>query len=247
MENIYIIIPAYNEEENIVSVAREWHEVVSKIGGDSKLVIIDDGSKDSTYQKLCNLKEELPYLVPITKENSGHGATLLFGYEYALKNNASFIFQTDSDGQTLPSEFWNFWNLRNTYSVIIGHRKKRQDGLSRIFVTKVLKYVLKVIFHMNIPDANTPFRLMSHEVLKKHISYIPKNFNLSNILLTVSFTYHKESIKYIPITFKPRQGGINSINLKRIFKIGLKSLKDFRNFKSTHMSGHSYQRLNPPL
>ena len=231
MEKLYIVIPAYNEEENIESVAREWHEVVEKIGGDSKLVIINDGSKDNTYQKLQELREELPYLEPLTKPNGGHGATVLYGYRYALDNNADYIFQTDSDGQTLPSEFWQFWDNRNTYSAIIGHRNHREDGFSRIVVTKTLKFVLRCIFGLKITDANTPFRLMNREVLNKYINQIPKDFNLSNVMLTVLLVNGKENIKFIPITFRPRQGGVNSINLKKITKIGWQAVKDFRVIK----------------
>ena len=91
-DNLYIIIPAYNEEENIESVAREWHKVVEKIGNDSKLVIINDGSKDNTYKKLCKLKKELPYLEPINKKNEGHGATVLYGYHYALEKKCFLYF-----------------------------------------------------------------------------------------------------------------------------------------------------------
>lgn len=231
MDSLYIVIPAYNEEMNIESVAREWHEVVEKIGGKSKLVIIDDGSKDNTYKKLCELQRELPYLEPVTKTNGGHGATVLYGYNYALKNKADYIFQTDSDGQTLPSEFDQFWNLRNQYAAIIGHRNNRQDGFSRVVVTKTLKLVIKVIFGESITDANTPFRLMSNATLNKYINKIPKDYNLSNVLLTVLLVKGKENIKFIPITFRPRQGGINSINLKRIIKIGQQAVKDFRMLK----------------
>ena len=60
------------------------------------------------------------------------------------------------------------------------------------------------------------------------MGYIPKDFFLSNVLITVLFTKHLKRIKFIPITFRPRQGGVNSINLKRIFKIGRQSLKDFK-------------------
>ena len=55
-EKLYIVIPAYNEEENIENVVKEWHEVVEKIGEESKLVIINDGSKDSTLKKLQELQ-----------------------------------------------------------------------------------------------------------------------------------------------------------------------------------------------
>ncbi|MCX8128552.1 MAG: glycosyltransferase family 2 protein [Clostridia bacterium] len=231
MDKLFIVIPAYNEEMNIEAVAREWHEVVAKTGDQSRLVIIDDGSRDNTYQKLCGLKEALPYLQPVTKTNSGHGATVLYGYNYALENDADFIFQTDSDGQTLPSEFWPFWEQRNDYAALIGHRNSRQDGFSRVFVTKILKLVLRLIFGLNIADANTPFRLIRKDILNKYVSQIPKDFNLSNIMLTVLLLNSKENVKFMPITFRPRQGGVNSINFKRIVRIGKQAVRDFREIK----------------
>ena len=232
-DKLYIVIPAYNEEENIEPVAREWHEIVKNIGEDSRLVIINDGSKDHTYDKLCDLKKELPQLEPITKPNGGHGATVLYGYHYALEQKADYIFQTDSDGQTLPSEFEQFWNKRMDYPAIIGYRNHRRDGLSRVFVTKILKIVLWFIFHLKITDANTPFRLMKRETLEKYINKVPKDFNLSNVMLTVLFLHNKENVKFIPITFRPRQGGVNSINFKKITKIGKQAVKDFRQIKKS--------------
>ena len=49
MDKLYIVIPAYNEEANIETVVREWYEVIRERSEDSRLVVIDDGSKDSTY------------------------------------------------------------------------------------------------------------------------------------------------------------------------------------------------------
>lgn len=231
MDKLYIIIPAYNEEANIELVAREWHEVVAGIGQDSRLVIINDGSKDQTYEKLCALQAELPQLLPVTKENGGHGATVLYGYFYALEHGADYIFQTDSDGQTLASEFQGFWEQRNEKKVLIGYRNHREDGISRIFVTKVLKMVLFLIFGIRVTDANTPYRLMPKKLLQKYIVKVPEKFNLSNVMLTVLFLRGKENVQFIPITFRPRQGGVNSINLKKITKIGIQAVKDFRTIK----------------
>ena len=227
MDKLYIVIPAYNEQDNIDDVVKDWYPVVEKTGPDSRLVIIDDGSKDATYEKLLELAKDRPQMEPVHKENGGHGATVLFGYDYALKAGADYIFQTDSDGQTLPSEFDEFWALRNDYDMVIGHRKGRQDGFSRVFVTKVLKAVCLVCFHVNVQDANTPFRLMKAESLKKEISYIPKDYNLANVIVSVLFIKKGHQVKYLPITFRPRQGGVNSINFKKITKIGQKALKDF--------------------
>ncbi len=230
-DKLYIIIPAYNEEENVEIVAREWHEVVERIGNDSKLVIINDGSKDHTLEKLNKLKTELRDLEVLDKENGGHGDTILYGYEYAIEKKADYIFQTDSDGQTLPSEFWGFWEKRKDYAAMIGRRISREDGIARIFVTKVLKLVLFLIFWLKIPDANTPFRLMNYEILAKYYPMIPKHFNLSNVMLTVLFMKNEEKVKFEPITFRPRQGGVNSINLKKISKIGIQAIKDFSRIK----------------
>ena len=231
MEKLFIVIPAYNEEANIEAVAREWHEVVNKISSGSRLVIVDDGSKDSTYQKLLSLKDELPQLEPLTKQNEGHGATLLYGYDYALKKGADYIFQTDSDGQTLASEFPVFWEQRKRYDVLIGYRNHREDGFSRVVVTKTLKLVLRLIFGLKITDANTPYRLMRRDTLKRYIKEVPEKFNLSNVMLTVLFTANHVKMTFIPITFRPRQGGVNSINLKKITKIGMQAVKDFRVIK----------------
>jgi len=232
MSKLFIVIPAYNEEENIFTVATEWHDIVVKTGVESRLLIIDDGSKDDTYKVLTELGKRLPQLLPITKPNSGHGATILYGYNYALKQNADYIFQTDSDGQTSAEEFWQFWEQRDTFSVLIGYRNRREDGFSRIFVTKILKIILWCIFRLNITDANTPFRLMKTEILRKYIGQIPPEYNLTNVIIAVLFVKYNESVKFIPVSFKKRQGGVNSINLKKIVKIGIQALKDFIHIKN---------------
>lgn len=229
MDVLYIVIPAYNEEKNIEKVIDDWYPIVEKYNGDgkSRLVIIDDGSRDNTYGIISKCAETRPLLKAITKDNSGHGATVLYGYHYALKNNADYVFQTDSDGQTLSEEFHQFWKQRTEYDMIIGLRNKRQDGFARIFVTKTLKFVIRICFKVVVSDANTPYRLMSSNSLRNVVEEVPKDFNLSNVLISVIYAKRKMRVKYIPITFRPRQGGKNSINMKSIFKIGRKALGDF--------------------
>ena len=164
----------------------------------------------------------------MTKNNSGHGPTVLFGYHYAISKGADYIFQTDSDGQTIPEEFPPFWEEREQYDMIIGYRNKREDGFSRIIVTKVLKIVIRLCFGVAVTDANTPYRLMKSASLAKFIDQIPGDFNLSNVLISVIYAKKKMQVKYIPITFRPRQGGVNSIDLMKIIDIGKKAWKDFR-------------------
>jgi glycosyltransferase involved in cell wall biosynthesis len=227
-DKLIIVMPAYNEEANIEAVVREWHDIVLHYGTDSQLLVVDDGSKDTTYKTLLALKEHYPRLEAVTKPNSGHGATLLYAYDWALSHGADYVFQTDSDGQTLPSEFAPFWKMKDDYAMVIGSRKGRKDGFSRVIVTKTLKLVCLLCFHVKIEDANTPYRLMQAKALSDNMKIVPPDFFLSNVALSAVYARRKQAVKFVPITFRPRQGGVNSINMKRIIKIGFKALKDFR-------------------
>ena len=233
MDSLYIIIPAYNEEINIERCVAEWYPIVEShnVEGKSRLVIINDGSKDITYDMLCSMRKEHPLLVPLTKENGGHGSTVLFGYRYAIENGADYIFQTDSDGQTNPEEFEEFWQNREEYDALIGERLKRGDGNGRKFVENVVCFLLKHIFNVSAKDANAPFRLMKTSLVEKYINRLPADFNIPNIMFTTYFLYYNESMKFIPISFEQRVAGKTSINLKRIMRIGLKAVGDFRRFK----------------
>lgn len=68
---------------------------------------------------------------------------------------------------------------------------------------------------------------MKSELVSKYISKLPHDFNLTNAMLTAYFAYFHERIAFRDITFRPRQGGVNSINIRRIITIGIKAVKDF--------------------
>ncbi len=233
MNTLYIVVPAYNESENIEALIEDWYPVVERHNeaGDSRLVIINDGSKDNTYEMLCKAAETRPLLVAQTKPNGGHGSTVLYGYRYSIEHGADYIFQTDSDGQTLPSEFDAFWDMREQYDAIIGDRSDRQDGKGRVFVEHTLLTLLRIMFGVKMPDSNAPFRLMKSELVNKYLKVMPENYNLPNVILTTCFVKFKEKVRFVHVTFRPRQGGVNSINFKKIFKIGVQAIKDFIEIK----------------
>ena len=137
------------------------------------------------------------------------------------------MFQTDSDGQTLPAEFEPFWRQRKRFDMVIGQRSLREDGAARIMVTRVLKLVLLSIFKEWIPDANTPFRLMKAEPLKDALRYIQTDESLTNVCISAIFAKRGRNVLYRQITFRQRQGGVNSINLKKITVIGRNALARF--------------------
>ena len=212
MNTLYVVMPAYNEEANIAETVRSWYPVLEGKSEDSRLVIADSGSSDRTHEILEELQSEFPKLEILTDSDRQHGPKLIALYGYAISKGADYIFQTDSDGQTDPNEFGAFWD-------------------ARAMVEKVVCLLLRLYFRVKVPDANAPFRLMKSDVVAKYLGRLPEDYNIPNIMLTTYFVHYKENVEFRVITFKPRQGGKNSINIRKIFKIGRKALKDFRHFK----------------
>ena len=227
MDSIYVVMPAYNEEENIRKTVEQWYPVLNEKAETSRLVIVDSGSSDRTHELLTEMKKEFPKLEIFSETNRYHGPKVIALYKYAIENGADYIFQTDSDGQTDPNEFDAFWQAREEYDGIFGNRTVRGDGRDRAFVEKTVCFLLKVYFGVTIPDANAPFRLMKTETVRKYIGKLPEDYNLPNIMMTTYFAFYHEKIDFREITFKPRQAGVNSINIPRIIKIGWKALGDF--------------------
>lgn len=231
MDSLYIVMPAYNEEENIEAVVKAWYPVLSGKDASSRIVIADSGSKDSTHSILQNMQKEYPQLDILKDTDKQHGPKVIALYKYAIINGADYVFQTDSDGQTNPNEFDAFWQLRNQYDAILGHRNVRGDGKARAFVEHVVCFLLRCVFGVKVPDANAPFRLMKCSLVDKYIDRLPDNYNIPNIMFTTFFAHYKENITFKTVTFKPRQGGVNSINIPRIVKIGWNAVGDFITFK----------------
>lgn len=228
---LYIVMPTYNEEANIRNVVKEWYPILDSGDDHSRMVISDGGSKDQTLKILYELQKEYPKLIVIPKPGTDHGTKVIFLYKYAIESGADWIFQTDSDGQTLPEEFAEFWKLRKKYDIIMGNRVKRGDGAGRKVVENVLRLYLKIFFGVIVPDANAPFRLMKSRIVNKYIGLMPEDFNLPNAILAACFSRYKEKVIYRVVTFQPRQGGKNYMNVRRIFRIGLDSIRNFRMIK----------------
>ena len=231
MNSLYIVMPAYNEEANIEETVKSWYKILDGKSDASRLVVADSGSRDKTHEILLKLKEEYPKLEILSDTDRQHGPKVIALYDYAIKNGIDYVFQTDSDGQTNPAEFENFWNMREKFDGIFGHRTNRGDGAARAFVEKVVCFLLHLYFGVKVPDANAPFRLMKTEIVKKYLYKMQPDYNLPNIMMTTYFAYYHERCEFIPISFKPRSGGVNSINIPKIIKIGWKALGDFRKLK----------------
>ncbi len=224
-------MPAYNEEENIEQVIRKWYPLLENKGENSRLVVADAGSQDRTHEILIELQKIYPQLVILSNTGKQHGPKVIALYDYAIKSHADYVFQTDSDGQTDPSEFDSFWQLRNQYDGLFGNRIIRGDGMIRAFVEHVVCFLLLLYFRVNIPDANAPFRLMKTSIVKKYLYEMKSDYNLPNIMLTTFFVFYNEKYTFRQISFQKRVRGVNSIDIFKIARIGWKALADFRSFR----------------
>ena len=231
MDSIFVVMPAYNEQENIKTVVKKWYSVLEGKSSDSRLVVADSESTDNTHEILKKLQRSYPQLEILQHTQKQHGPKVLALYRYAIENRADYIFQTDSDGQTNPKEFEQFWKLRERYDIVVGKRTVRGDGKSRAFVEYVVCILLKIFFGVDVPDANAPFRLMKSSVVHKYLDKLPQDYNIPTIMLTTYFAYYKEKMIFKEISFRSRQNGKNSINMYKIIQIGWKAIGDFKKLR----------------
>ena len=221
-----IIMPAYNEEEALPEVIREWVGAAAKVDG--TLVVLNDGSKDNTLAILKESMRTHDNLIVIDKPNSGHGPTCLAGYRWATEQGFEWVFQTDSDGQTKSEEFLDAWKLTEHHDFIFGFRPTRGDGFGRWVISRVLRLTILMIFGVAVRDANVPFRIMRASKLPPFLDRIPKDLFLANAYLAVLIRKSPEKIRWVTISFSPRTGGVPSVSWRRFAAVGLRVIRDFR-------------------
>jgi glycosyltransferase involved in cell wall biosynthesis len=231
---LVIVIPVYNEAENIASVVAEWSAALKGLGTAHQFLLINDGSKDGTLGVLMRMLERDPeHLVVVDKPNSGHGRTCRLGYSAAVDAPAvEWVLQIDSDGQCDPSYFAEFWRRRDKADCIFGRRIQRDDGQLREMTSKICKLGSTLLGGRDMVDPNVPYRLMRKEALASAIGKISASFDIHNVALTFILKQTPGvRWEYVPIRFRDRQGGSNSINLLNVAHLGTSMLFDLAKLK----------------
>ena len=234
-DNFILVMPAYNEADCIKNVVSSWMRLVDKYQG-SRMLVINDGSKDNTKLKLDKISPEFKNLTVIHKNNEGHGATVLKGYAQALKTDHDWVFQTDSDDQFTPDDFSKLWNRRNQSCFILGNRSQRNDPLHRLIITRMVRLFNFIMFGTYIPDANIPYRLIKKDYLSAMLKVLPANLFAPNIFLSILAKKDKQELGNISISHKERETGEISIVKWNLIKVCLRGLKELflfrKNFRS---------------
>jgi dolichol-phosphate mannosyltransferase len=235
---LLVVIPVYNEQASIGEVVREWMDELGRCCHSFVLLAIDDGSKDASLTTLRQLQERWgERLQIVTRPNRGHGQTCLEGYRRAATMGAPYVFQIDSDGQCDPRYFQSVWQLREQFSVVYGVRTTRDDGLARVFVSRVLRLMLLAAFQVNCRDANTPYRLMRTNDVMWAVNRIPPDFGLANIALAVQLAMDRKcSHGFVPIRFRQRSGGQPSVKASMFGRKAFELYRDIRKMRGQPQS-----------
>lgn len=222
--DLSVVIPVYNESLNISSVLKSWDSELKKNKISYCFVIVNDGSTDDSLKIIKSLRYNIFLL---DKRNSGHGRSIRLGYDFSVNFlKPTHILQIDSDGQCDIKFFKDFWKIRNDYDFILGNRTTRGDGLIRKLTSKVSLYATSLLTSINLKDPNTPYRLFNYETLKKSLPLINESFDIHNIALTYVIFKGNFKVKTVDISFPNRIGGENSINVLKVFQMGLNMLFD---------------------
>ncbi|NJK90822.1 MAG: glycosyltransferase family 2 protein [Blastochloris sp.] len=225
-QRLLVVMPVYNEEANIRVVLAEWTAALKAELDNFAFVIINDGSRDGTEAILQELESNDPeHYIVVTKPNSGHGNSCRVGYDVACASRCEWVLQIDTDGQCDPCYFSAFWTEKDQADCVFGVRKSRDDGWARVVTSQICRWGSSMVCGVDLRDPNVPYRLLRKSVLFGALNFIPPGFNIHNVAITfVLKKTPKLRFRYVPIHFRERQGGKNSINLLNVTQWGVDML-----------------------
>ncbi|MBA7628099.1 Undecaprenyl-phosphate mannosyltransferase [subsurface metagenome] len=166
-----ILVPAHNEGPHIYGNIREIQRVFDEIGCQYELIIIDDGSKDETYENARKAaKGYNNIMVKRMRKNRGKGRALKYGFRFAKGDLVAFL---DADLDLHPDQIQNLFKIMNEEKadVVIGSKRHPESKLKypwhRKIISNVYFFLIKIIFGLPLRDTQTGIKLFKYEVLKK--------------------------------------------------------------------------------
>lgn len=188
-----VLLPAYNEEKNIRQVIKE----AKKYFPNSKILVVDDGSTDRTYE----LAKKTGVKVLKHEENKGKGEALKTGFNYFLKSNVDFVVVADTDRQysireaprlTIP--------LKEGADFVTGYRDWKEVPPTHGLFNFVWRFSFNLFFGTNFKDTNCGFMALTKNAIRK-ISGIHGGYIIENALF-IEAIKHKFKIKQVPVTVR---------------------------------------------
>lgn len=201
--SISIVLPAYNEEQNIQAMVSEVIEVMSGVTDDYEVIVVNDGSRDNTAQIVQELARKFPTVRLINHEvNQGYGAALHTGFTNAKKD---LIFLTDSDKQFEVREISRLLPLLEQADLVAGYRAPRRDPFKRRLFGKGWSTLVTLLFGYTARDIDCAFKLFRREIIENiRIESRGATFSAEFLVRAKRKGYR---IREAPVTHLPRTAG----------------------------------------
>ncbi len=205
MPSISLVLPAYNEAENIEAMVAEATPALESVTDDFEIVVVDDGSKDETAAVTRRVMETNPHVRLIQHEvNQGFGAAVFTGFVNAEKD---WIFYTDADRQFVLSELEKFVPLMDRADLIAGYRAPRRDPFLRVFYGKGWSMLCTLVFGYTVRDVDCGFKLLRREIIQK----LAPDIRSRGATFSIEWLVRAKRAGYrfveLPVSHRPRVAG----------------------------------------
>jgi dolichol-phosphate mannosyltransferase len=242
VEKAIVIIPTYNEIENIEAIIRA---VFAQPGG-FHVLIVDDGSPDGTAERVQQLQAEFPDQLRLEQRRGklGLGTAYIHGFGVALKAGYDYIFEMDADFSHNPDDLPRLLAAcaHEGYDVAVGSRYINgvtviNWPIGRVIMSYFASYYVRTVTGMPVMDATAGFKCYRREVLQT-IELAKVRFVGYAFQIEMKFTAWKFGfkLKEVPVIFKDREKGVSKMSVK-IFReafLGVLQLKVGSWFRTYH-------------
>jgi glycosyltransferase involved in cell wall biosynthesis len=212
-KDLSLVIPVYNEEENLRPLAEEIRAALGHIGLDYEVIFIDDGSKDNSFACLRELAAEDPHIVAIRfRRNYGQTAAFAAGFDHA---RGRVVVTLDADRQNDPADIPKLLaELDKGYDVVNGWRENRQDNLARRFPSRIANWLIAETSGVHLRDRGCSLRAFRAEVVHDLHLYGELHRFIPELVNFGGFTMSE-----VPVNHRARVAGTSKYGLSRTFRV----------------------------
>jgi glycosyltransferase involved in cell wall biosynthesis len=205
MPSISLVLPAYNEADNIEPMVAEATPALEANAEDYEIIVVDDGSADGTAAVTRQVMETHPHVRLVQHPvNQGFGAAVFSGFTAAEKD---WIFYTDADRQFVLDELSRFVPYMDKSDLIAGYRAPRRDPFMRVFYGKGWSMLCTLLFGYTVRDVDCGFKLFRREIIQKLAPQIDSRGATFSIEWLVRAKRAGYRFVELPVTHRPRVAG----------------------------------------
>jgi glycosyltransferase involved in cell wall biosynthesis len=218
-----VFFPAYNDSGTIASLVIRALQTASRLTPNYEVIVVNDGSTDSTAQILDALTLVYPKLRIVTHQgNRGYGGALRSGFSSASKE---IVFYTDGDAQYDPGEMELLWqSMGPGVDLVNGYKISRSDPWHRIFIGRLYHYIVKFIFGLVVRDVDCDFRMMRRTIFDK--VHLEKNSGVICLEMMKKIQDAGFRIVEVPVHHYHRAYGRSQFfNFPRIYRTAIDVMK----------------------